>query len=86
MASSDNKLSRNTSLDRGISDIQRESGVDWSIITAGTLLAVAPLLVAFCCSSVNLCNRLCTQELNDFKQFSDIYARVGGFYINSKYH
>jgi sn-glycerol 3-phosphate transport system permease protein len=24
-----------------------ESGVDWSIITAGTLLAVAPLLVAF---------------------------------------
>ena len=24
-----------------------ESGVEWSIITAGTLLAVAPLLVAF---------------------------------------
>ncbi len=24
-----------------------ESGVDWSIITAGTLLAVAPLLIAF---------------------------------------
>ena len=24
-----------------------ESGVDWSIITAATLLAVAPLLVAF---------------------------------------
>jgi sn-glycerol 3-phosphate transport system permease protein len=24
-----------------------ESGVDWSVISAGTLIAVAPLLVAF---------------------------------------
>jgi ABC-type glycerol-3-phosphate transport system permease component len=27
--------------------IRAESGVDWSVISAGTLIAVAPLLVAF---------------------------------------